>query len=179
MVAAQDTGVAYQAQRGGTLFTAIGGGDGVNAVVNDKSFSDHSAIYTTSQNLGPLERRIVDAQGRTGATTFFVTTKGSQNVLGFAPDDFTEASNPGGPLDSLPFSSKIVLNKIDPTMIAFGTNYVYTTIDANTRQQHARTHQPRHAGNPDRPDHGAGLWHHRHAQRRAGRVRARLLRRTR
>jgi autotransporter-associated beta strand protein len=131
VVSAQDTGIAYQAQRGGTLFTAIGGGDGVNAVVNDKSFSDHSAIYTTSQNLGPLERRIVDAQGRTVATTFFSTTKGSENVIGFAPDDFTEAANPGGPLDSLPFSSKIVLNKIDPTKIAFGTNYVYTTVDAN------------------------------------------------
>jgi autotransporter-associated beta strand protein len=131
VVSAQDTGIAYQAQRGGTLFTAIGGGDGVNAVVNDKSFSDHSVIYTTSQNLGPLERRTVDAQGRTVATTLFVTTKGSENVLGFAPDDFTEAANPGGPLDSLPFSSKIVLNKVDPTMIAFGTNYVYTTVDAN------------------------------------------------
>jgi len=131
VVSAQDTGVAYQANRGGTLFTAIGQGDGVNAVVNDKSFSDHSVIYTTSQNLGPLVRRTVDAQGRTVATTFFDTTKGSKDVLGFAPDDFTEAANPGGPLDSLPFSSKIVLNKVDPTMIAFGTNYVYTTIDAN------------------------------------------------
>ena len=37
VVAAQDTGVAYQANRGGTLFTAIGQGDGVNAVVNDKT----------------------------------------------------------------------------------------------------------------------------------------------
>jgi autotransporter-associated beta strand protein len=129
VVSAQDTGIAYQAQRGGTLFTAIGGGDGVNAVVNDKSFSDHSVIYTTSQNLGPLERRTVDAQGRTVTTTDFVTTKGSKNVLGFEPDDFTEAANPGGPLDSLPFSSKIVLNKIDPTKIAFGTNYVYATVD--------------------------------------------------
>ncbi len=131
VVSAQDTGIAYQATRGGTLFTAIGQGDGLNAVVNDKTFPDHSAIYTSSQNLSPLVRRIVDAQGRTVATTPFDMTKGSENVLGFEPDDFTESANPGGPIDSLPFSSKIVLNKIDPTRIAFGTNYVYTTVDAN------------------------------------------------
>jgi autotransporter-associated beta strand protein len=131
VVSAQDTGIAYQATRGGTLFTAIGQGDGLNAVVNDKTFPDHSAIYTSSQNLSPLVRRIVDAQGRTVATTPFDMTKGSENVLGFEPDDFTESANPGGPIDSLPFSSKIVLNRIDPTRIAFGTNYVYTTVDAN------------------------------------------------
>ena len=128
VVAAQDTGVAYQAQRGGTLFTAIGGGDGVNAVVNDKVFRDRSVIYTTSQNLGPLVRQVVDAQGVTVSETFFNTSKGSPNVLGFENDDFK--ADEDGKL-SLPFSSKIVLNKIDPTKIAFGTNYVYTTIDAN------------------------------------------------
>jgi autotransporter-associated beta strand protein len=128
VVAAQDTGVAYQAQRGGTLFTSIGGGDGVNAVVNDKVFSDRSVIYTTSQNLGPLVRQVVDAQGGTVNETFFNTSKGSPNVRGFEIDDFK--SDEDGKL-SLPFSSKIVLNRIDPTKIAFGTNYVYTTVDIN------------------------------------------------
>ena len=130
VVAAQDTGVAYQANPGSASYNAIGQGDGVNAVVNDKTFSDHSAIYTTSQSLGPLVRRTVNAQGLTVATTTFETTKGQPGVLNFENDDFTERSDPGGPLDQLPFSSRIVLNKVDPTMIAFGTNYIYTTIDA-------------------------------------------------
>jgi len=127
VVAAQDTGVAYQANRGGTLFTAIGGGDGVNAVVNDKVFRDRSVIYTTSQNLGPLVRQVVDVHGVTVNETLFDTTKGSQNVLGFEDDDFKLEDGKQRP----PFSSKIVLNKIDPTKIAFGTNYVYTTVDIN------------------------------------------------
>ena len=131
VVAAQDTGTAFQANRGGPSYNAIGQGDGVNAVVNDKTFSDSSAVYTSAQNLGPLERRTVNAQGLTvGDITTFETTKGQPGVLNFEPDDFTEKDDDGQYV-RLPFSSKIVLNKVDPTKIAFGTNYVYTTVDAN------------------------------------------------
>ena len=167
VVAAQDTGVAYQANRGGSLFTTIGGGDGVNAVVNDKTFTDRSVIYTSSQSLLPLMRRTVNSQGVTIQATAF-----NNNVLGFEDDDFDGQGN-------LPFSSKIVLNKVDPTKIAIGTNYVYTTVDVNASSNTLQLTEPRHGRNPDRPDHGAGLRHHRHAQRPAGRIGARLLGRTR
>jgi outer membrane autotransporter protein len=128
VISSQDTGTAYQNRPGGPQYTAIGGGDGLNAVVNDKTLSGHSAIYTSSQNLGILTRRTVDPQGVTVDQRSFVTTKGKPGVLNFEANDFTELNASG---DLLPFGSKIALNKIDPTMIAFGTNYVYTTVDAN------------------------------------------------
>ena len=55
-------------------------------------------------------------------------------MLAFANDDFSSPGEGGGP-PSLPFGSKIVLNRNDPTRIAFGTNYIYTTIDANTASE--------------------------------------------
>ena len=138
VASSQDTGTAYQQRRGGTLYTAIGGGDGHNAAaVNDKTRSDQSALYTSSQWLSSLTRWTVDPQGNVVADTCFTTTGGclpstnrTGRIIGFEPGDFTETCNI---LTSgcLPSASKMVLNKIDPTMIAFGTNYIYTTTDAN------------------------------------------------
>jgi outer membrane autotransporter protein len=134
----QDTGTAYQRERGGTLYTAIGGGDGHNAAaVNDRTRSDQSALYTSSQWLSSLTRWTVDARGNVVADTCFTTTGGclpstnkTGRIDGFQPTDFTAPCNilPGG---CLPSASKLVLNKTDPTMIAIGTNYIYTTTDAN------------------------------------------------
>ena len=129
VVAAQDTGVAYQNAPGSAGYNAIGSGDGLNAVVNDRSFADYSAVYISSQQLRGLTRMGVDSSGNTVSSTTFVTTKGQPGVLNFQADDFTEKDDNGN-LTLLPFSSKIVLNKNDPTRIAFGTNYVYTTTDA-------------------------------------------------
>ncbi|WIM09256.1 autotransporter domain-containing protein [Enhydrobacter sp.] len=126
VVASQDTGVAFQNAPNSAQYEAIGQGDGLNAVVNDKTLrgQGESAIYTSSQGLDPLQRRIVDAQGRTVANT-------TLEVQGYASDDFTDESEERPAEKSLPFSSKIVLNRIDPSMIAFGTNYVYTAVDPN------------------------------------------------
>jgi autotransporter-associated beta strand protein len=126
VVASQDTGVAFQNAPNSAQYEAIGQGDGLNAVVNDKTLrgQGESAIYTSSQGLDPLQRRIVDAQGRTIANT-------TLEVQGYAADDFTDESEERPAEKSLPFSSKIVLNRIDPSMIAFGTNYVYTAVDPN------------------------------------------------
>ncbi|SEP48298.1 outer membrane autotransporter barrel domain-containing protein [Rhodospirillales bacterium URHD0017] len=138
VASSQDTGTAYQRERGGTLYTAIGGGDGHNAAaVNDRTRSDQSALYTSSQWLSSLTRWTVDARGNVVADTCFTTTGGclpstnkTGRIDGFQPTDFTEPCNilPGG---CLPSASKLVLNRVDPTMIAIGTNYVYTTTDAN------------------------------------------------
>jgi hypothetical protein len=66
VVSSQDTGTAYQREeRGGTLYNAIGGGDGHNAAaVNDKTRSDQSALYTSSQWLSSLTRWTVDPRGQ-------------------------------------------------------------------------------------------------------------------
>ncbi|MFO1159378.1 MAG: autotransporter domain-containing protein [Reyranellaceae bacterium] len=113
--AAQDTGSALQNAPGSTGYSAIGPGDGLNAVVNDSSYSD-SIIYTTSQSLSPLVRRQLNAKGETVGTPYTVTT------LVFQPDDLSQDGQ-------VPFGSRIILNRVDPTKMAVGTNYIYTTTD--------------------------------------------------
>ncbi len=133
VVSAQDTGSAYQATPGGQVYNVVGGGgDGVNAVVNDKTLRSQglSVIYFSSQNLAPLERNIVDANGTVISSHIFGTRQGESDIFGFAADDFT-ATPRRVPVRSLPFSSLIKLNRIDPQKIALGTNYVYTTVDAD------------------------------------------------
>jgi autotransporter-associated beta strand protein len=130
VVAAQDTGIASQNSPGSAGYKAIGSGDGLNAVVNDRSFADYSAVYVSSQQFLGLTRMAVNSAGNVVSSIPFVTGKGQQGVLNFLDSDFTEPDDSGTPNQRLPFSSKIVLNKNDPTRIALGTNYVYTTTDA-------------------------------------------------
>lgn len=133
VVSAQDTGSAYQSAPGSQTYNATGGGgDGFNAVVNDKTLRDQgrSVIYTTSQNLAPLERLVVDANGTVVASHTFGTRQGETDIIGFASDDFTAVPR-RVPVQSLPFSSLMALNRVDPQRIALGTNYVYTTTDTN------------------------------------------------
>lgn len=133
VMSAQDTGSAYQSAPGSSSYAAVGGGgDGVNAVVNDTTLRSQglSAIYITSQNLSPLTRFTVNANGQTVATHTFETREGTTDLIGIAADDFTAVPR-RVPEKSLPFSSRIVLNRADPQRIAIGTNYVYTTVDEN------------------------------------------------
>lgn len=125
VVASQDTGTAYQQDPGGLTYNAIGAGDGVNAVVNDRTLASagRSAIYTSYQGLGGLTRWTYNANGTLAVDPkVFNTTGSGPGALNFKSDDYTDNG-------ALPFTSKIVLNKKDPTKIAFGTNYVYTTVD--------------------------------------------------
>ena len=120
LVAAQDTGTAFQDQPNSARYNAVGGGDGVNAAVNDKSFSDASIVYFSSQSLGNLERRTYNASGK-------ITSDTSINNLNFEPDDLSQTGDDGKP--TVPFGSLLVLNRKDPLKIAVGTNYIYTTTD--------------------------------------------------
>ena len=139
VVAAQDTGTARQTSPGSPGYTAVddGGGDGLNAVVNDKTLagSRMSVVYETNQNLGlgTIWRWTYRAANNTFLPTQFLYAKGSTDpsYVPFLAADYTEKSDSGEPNMQLPFSSRIVLNKIDPTMIAFGTNYVYKARDVN------------------------------------------------
>jgi autotransporter-associated beta strand protein len=133
VMSAQDTGSAYQDATGNSTYRAVGGGgDGVNAAVNDTTLRQQgrSVIYLTSQNLAPLTRLLVDANGTILDTRFFGTREGTTDLVGLESDDFTAVPR-RVPEKSLPFSSRLALNRIDPQRIAIGTNYVYTTFDAN------------------------------------------------
>ena len=73
---------------------------------------------------------MVDANGTVLDTFEFGTREGTNNVIGLAQDDFSVTPR-RVPLKSLPFSSRLALNRLDPQRIAIGTNYIYTTVDAN------------------------------------------------
>ena len=80
IVAAQDTGTAFQASPNSSNYNAIGGGDGANAIVNDRSSRSESIIYYSAQSLGQLTRMTVNAQGVTTSST-------ELSNLNFASDD--------------------------------------------------------------------------------------------
>ena len=134
VVAAQDTGVAYQSAPRSPLYTAIGPADGLNAAVNDRTLGNRSQVYTTIQSLGLFTRSTYDAQGRLVGQVVFPTGPREAGRLNFERDDYNidrvaDKDDPQSGQPQLPFGSKIALNKVDPTRIAIGTNYLYTTQD--------------------------------------------------
>ena len=110
LVAAQDNGRAFQATPGGATYNQILGGDGINARVNDRTFGTNSALYSSSQNLGGINRIIVDSNGTTLAT---------------APVTFS----PG--VTGVGFTSQFILNNIDPSRVAVGGTRVYVGQDTS------------------------------------------------
>jgi len=157
IVAAQDTGVAVQDSARSSGYTAVQGADGTNAAVNDVTLRSHgqSVVYTSYQNLGALTRWTYDSHGTLIDDYVFNTSQKGNNRLNFEPDDFKTPSNPdpdsesSGP--SLPHHSRIVLNKVDPTRIAFGTNYVYTTQDKDANSTTLTLLDRGEAGSPIGP----------------------------
>lgn len=107
VVAAQDNGSSYQSAPGSKTFNLIGGGDGINARVNDVTLGASSALYTTCQNLGCAKRTIVDSNG---------------NITHQANVSF-------GGLSFGNFSAPLVLNNIDPSRMALASSNVYVTQD--------------------------------------------------
>ncbi|SKA27263.1 autotransporter-associated beta strand repeat-containing protein [Enhydrobacter aerosaccus] len=116
VISAQDTGSAYQQQPGGQTYTALGPADGIVAVVNDRTRAAEglSAVYTSFYNLSGLTRWTYNAAGTQVAQQEF-------NSLNFKADD------------NVPFTSLMALNRNDPSKIAFGTNYLYTTVDTGAQ----------------------------------------------
>jgi autotransporter-associated beta strand protein len=143
VVAAQDNGVAVQLAPRGQTFTPLAGGDGVNVAINDHTYasSKESIQYYSTQNLAGLTRIVVDANGTIIDTSYLLgsptSNKPGWNFVNVDPThtDFTEDGDPDSdagpsPGKQLPFSSRFVLNRNDPTRIAIGTNYLYVTTDA-------------------------------------------------
>ncbi|HYD06252.1 MAG TPA: autotransporter-associated beta strand repeat-containing protein, partial [Reyranella sp.] len=133
--AAQDNGVAVQDAPRSAGYGAFIGADGTNAAVNDTTLRPQgmSAVYASTQGLSGLTRQTFDASGLITSHSFNVGPTGADR-LNFERDDYkaedgreTDDQNPGL---ELPHNSRLALNKVDPTRIAFGTNYVYTTTDA-------------------------------------------------
>jgi autotransporter-associated beta strand protein len=117
VVAAQDNGAEIQTAPGNAAYRQLIAGDGINAVVNDRTLSGQSAIYTSSQNLGQLNRLIVDSSG---------------NVVspGAGPGGIAVNLNTG--VIGNNFYSLFVLNKVDPMRIAVTGSDVYVTQDTLT-----------------------------------------------
>jgi hypothetical protein len=109
VVAAQDTGTALQSAPGSALYNTVTPGDGTVAVVNDRTLNRKSAIYTAAQNLQFLNRTIVDAQGNPVGPTV---------LINFDPAPA-----------NLPDRAPLVLNRIDPTRMAFASDHVFISQD--------------------------------------------------
>ena len=139
VAAHMDIGVGIQDRPSGPAYNALAGADGFNVAVNDRSFKDFSVVYHSVQNLGNFTRLQLDKSGQIdAAATRVFATANQPGVLNFDDRDFTEKDSeaedkPVGSNDTnklqLPFTSKFALNKKDPTKIAIGTNFVYTTAD--------------------------------------------------
>jgi autotransporter-associated beta strand protein len=117
VVAAQDNGAEIQTAPGSGAYRQLVAGDGVNAAVNDRTLNGQSAIYTSSQNLGQLNRLIVDGSGA-------VVSPGA------GPAGIPVSFNTG--VIGKNFYSLFVLNKADPSRIAVTGSNVYVTQDTLT-----------------------------------------------
>jgi hypothetical protein len=126
VMAAQDNGAAYQAGTNNTLFNTLQAGDGVNAVVNDQTLNGMSLIYTSFQDLGAFARLAVDKNGNVisppSPFAFFsggvlITCDGGQSCASVVHGSY--------------FLSPVVLNRINPTMMAIGGDRAYVTTDTN------------------------------------------------
>lgn len=144
LVSAQDNGVAVQLQPRGQTFTPLASGDGVNVAINDRTYAaaKESIQYYSTQNLSFLTRQIVDAGGTIIGSSLLLGNATARNPIwnfvngDSSHTDFTEEgeadsdAGPGPGAKQLPFSSRFVLNRNDPTRIAIGTNYLYVTTDS-------------------------------------------------
>ena len=127
VVSAQDNGSSIQSAPGSHTFIAVGGGDGTNAAVNDRTVTGFGAIYTSSQYLGGLQRNVLDSNGN------LVSPPGPSYATG-APVycDFNDCSSE---VYGASFLSPFVLNKVDPSRIALGGIDLYVTRDTLTGAQ--------------------------------------------
>ena len=144
IVAAQDNGVAMQTLARGQTFSPLMSADGTVAVVNDRTYatSGESLHYFAVQNLAFLTRNIVNSSGVVVRSDRLLdSAKPGDPIWNFLSTDFTAG---GGDPDSdggtstaleLPFSTRFVLNRNDPTRIAIGARHIYVTTDSLVTNQ--------------------------------------------
>jgi hypothetical protein len=130
-VALQDNGTSFQSAPGSNVYNPINFGDGFIVAINDRTLPGMSAIYSGAGGLFSLSRLMVNAQG----------------PIGPLPDPTKPNANPGGIFitcnhghdctseiagANAEFGGMFVLNRADPTRIAFAGTNVYTTQDSLT-----------------------------------------------
>jgi len=138
VVAAQDTGTAYQNAPASRSFDVLEGADGTNATVKDTDRNGglltQGTIYLSYQNLSSLRRIVVDSQGRQQTNRLIFAGRPSfdpdhpeedHRLLNFQDDDFRAADS-----NNLPFGSRIMFNRNPGNrQVVLGTNHVYFTTD--------------------------------------------------
>jgi outer membrane autotransporter protein len=129
VIAAQDNGAAYQSGRNNSLYSAIQGGDGANAAVNDRTLRGLTAIYTSYEDLGGLSRLVVDAKGNTVSPTNLPDYQYYPSGVPVTCNGGYFCSDPVNGVKGVYFASPVVLNRIDPTLIALGGENVYVAQD--------------------------------------------------
>lgn len=121
--AAQDAGIGLQAGRNGAPFAIFSGADGLNVQINDR-LPGHSLLYSSVQSLGALTRWVIDPAAPGGLRDPVllnpIGSDGPMRVGNPQEEDEDEDEEE----DRVPFSSSIVLNRLEPTRLAFGTREV-------------------------------------------------------
>ena len=113
----QDTGTAEQQVAGGTTWRTVNQGDGGDVAIDTISQPGFSVRYTSAQNLGGLQRRVVDANNNVVSRVFPARTV-TGNGAAFVPQ----------------FVTPVVVNAVDGRrLIIGGGNNPYESLNqANT-----------------------------------------------
>jgi subtilisin-like proprotein convertase family protein len=108
----QDTGSAEQTSVGGTTWNEISQGDGGDVAVDDFTSGTQSTRFSSAQNLGGLQRRVMNTSGSATSSVFPARTVTS------------------GPAFSPQFDTPVEVNVIDGTRMLFGgSNDLYESLD--------------------------------------------------
>jgi autotransporter-associated beta strand protein len=121
--AAQDTGTSVQSAPNNVRYDSMSGADGINAVASDKTFPDASVYYMSVQELGGLQRLVVDRNGVFHQAS--VTCEGAE--CGCSPP--TGQTTCSTAVLNVHFNSPFVLNRENPTRIAIAGSAVYVSTD--------------------------------------------------
>jgi autotransporter-associated beta strand protein len=126
-VAAQDNGVAIQSGPGNARWNAVQGADGLNVAINDTTLTGKSAVYSTFYSLGGFSRIVLDASGK--------QISPNTAAFGYGAQVTCNKSDCASQVSGSYFYSPVVLNKVNPTLIAMAGSAVYVAQDTLTGKQ--------------------------------------------
>src|SRR3569623_328557 len=136
---AQDNGSPEQSAQNNLLWNDPAGGDGTNVAYTPGADATHSYHYSSSQNLGTLRRQLFDNTNTPSNSTVGLVVNGTGGqTLSQVESNVTSAAaeaSHGADADDLledttiQFVQPYALNRIDPTRMLIGTNYLYESTD--------------------------------------------------
>ncbi len=136
---AQDNGSPEQSAQNNLLWNDQVGGDGTNVAYTPGPDATHAYHYSSSQNLGTFRRQLFDnANSPSNSTVGLVVDGTGGQTLSQVESNVTSAeaeASHGAETDdtledtTIQFVQPYALNRIDPSRMLIGTNYLYESFD--------------------------------------------------